>query len=490
MRPIIEYFNKNQMKNFGKVSKSFFLITLFASGALIVKAQDQLTLKQAIETGIKNNFDVLQSDLLMQKADITLQQTRENKLPNLNASLSQGNSYGKSINPFTNAYIDEKVGFGGYGASSNILLFNGFSLQNAIKSNKLGYEASKMELQQAKDNLTINIILAYLQVLSTEDVLKQSQDQVLVTQKQTDRLSILNRTGDILPSDYYDLKGQLANDQIAIVNNKGNLETAKLSLAQLLNIPYDKNLEVERIPESNFNINYTGTPDSIYNDALQQFAEIKAVKLRTESSEKNIRSVKGELFPTLSFGGNINSNYSSVATQSFYANTTDVSSPNYVTVGGTQYPVIEKQDNYNSEKINFGSQLSNNLYYTLNLGLTIPLFNSFRIRNQIKLAKIDFKNNQLIEQHTKTLLQQSIEQAYVNLTTSSEKYKLLQDQVNSFAESFRTSEVRFNAGAITSVDYLIAKNNLTLAQNNLIIAKYDFVLREKILDYYGGKALW
>ena len=470
--------------------KSFFLSLLFITFALIATAQNKLTLKQAIETGIKNNFDVLQSDLLMQKAGIALKQTRENMLPNLNASASQGMNYGKSINPFTNAYIDQKVGFGGYGASSNILLFNGFSLQNAIKSNKLGYEASEMELQQAKDNLTINIILAYLQILSAEDVLKQSLDQVMLTQKQTDRLAILNQTGDILPSAYYDVKGQLASDQIAIVNNKGNLETAKLNLTQLLNIPYDRNLEVERMPESNFNINYTGTPDSIYNNALQQFAEIKAVKLRTESAEKNIRSIKGELFPTLTFGGNINSNYSSVATQSYYVNSTEIPSSNYVTVGGTQYPVIEKEDNYNSQKINFGNQLSNNLYYTVNLGLTIPLFNSFRIRNQIKLANIDFKNNQLIEQHTKTQLQQSIEQAYVNLTTSSEKYKLLQNQVQSFEESFRTAEVRFNAGAITSVDYLIAKNNLNLSQNNLIIAKYDFVLRGKILDYYGGKPLW
>src|SRR6185437_10099732 len=226
--------------------KSFFFIVLFSSFALFVKAQDTLTLKQAIEIGIKNNFDVLQSELLMQKAGITLKQTKENMLPNLNASINQGKNYGRSIDPFTNAFIDQNVGYGNYGGSSNILLFNGFSLQNAIKSNKLGYEASKMELQQAKDNLTINVILAYLQILSTQDVLKQSQDQVLVTQKQVERLSILNQTGAILPSNYYDLKGQLANDQIAVVTNKANLETAKLSLTQLLNIPYNKDLAVKR----------------------------------------------------------------------------------------------------------------------------------------------------------------------------------------------------------------------------------------------------
>jgi outer membrane protein len=426
----------------------------------------------------------------MQKSGIYLKQSKQSMLPNLNASAGQGTNYGRSIDPFTNAYIDQKVSYGNYGASSNLLLFNGLSLQNEIKSNKLGYEASKMELQQAKDNLTINIILAYLQVLSAADVLQQSQEQVQVTQKQADRLEVLNQSGDILPSDYYDLKGQLANDQINIVNNKANLATAKLILSQLLNIPYNKDLEVERIPEENFNAQYTGAPEEIYNTALQQFAQVKAAELRTQSAEKNIRSVQGQLYPTLSLGGNVNTNYSSVATRDYFLNTTETPSSNYVSIDGSQYPVIVKQNNYDTKKITFGNQLNNNLYYTINLGLSIPLFNAGRVRNQVKLAKLDLKSNELAEQHTKTQLQQSIEQAYVNLTSASDKYKLLQEQVKSFAESFRTAEIRFNAGAITSVDYLVAKNNLDRANANLIIAKYDFVLREKILDYYGGKALW
>ena len=470
--------------------KGLFLNIVFASFAFFATAQNKITLKQAIEIGIKNNIDVLQSDLLMQKEDITLKQSKENMLPNLNASADHGYNYGRSIDPFSNSFINQKVGYASYGASSNLLLFNGFSLQNQIKSDKLGYQASKMELQQAKDNLTINIILAYLQVLSAEDILTQSKEQVDVTQKQVDRLSILNEKGAILPADFYDLKGQFATDQIAIVDNKTNLETAKLNLVQLLNIPYNKNLQVERMPAQDFSINYSGTPDSIYQTALQQFAQIKAVKLRTESAEKNISSVKGQLFPTLSLGGNINTNYSSVATRDYFLNTTESPSSNYVTVDGSQYPVFVKQNNYESRKINYSDQLSNNLFYTVNLGLSIPLFNASRVRNQIKLAKLDYKNTKLVENNAKTQLQQSIERAYVNLTSSSDKYKLLQNQVDAFAESFRTAEIRFNAGAINSVDYLIAKNNLNRAQNNLIIAKYDFVLRGKVLDYYGGKSLW
>ena len=172
-------------------------------------------------------------------------------------------------------------------------------------------------------------------------------------------------------------------------------------------------------------------------------------------------------------------------------NSVDVpSTTDYVIVNGSQVPVITKQSNYNTQKVTFNNQLSNNLASSVNLGLSIPIFNGSQVRSRVKLAKIDLKNSELVEQNTKTVLQQSIERAYVNLTNTSDKYKILLDQVQSFSESFRSAEIRFNAGAITSVDYLIAKNNLDKTNTNLIISKYDFVLRAKILDYYQGKALW
>ena len=206
------------------------------------------------------------------------------------------------------------------------------------------------------------------------------------------RLSILNQSGAIPPSQFFDLKGQLANDEITIVDNEAALETAKLNLVQLLNIPYDKSLVVERLSEESFNLLYDNTPGNIYQTALQQFAQIKSVRFRTQSAEKNIKSIKGQLFPTLSLGGNINTNYSSVAMQDFFVNTTEVPSNDYVLINGSQVPVITKRDNYNAQKITYGNQLNNNLFTTVNLGLTIPLFNSNQVRNKIKLAKIDLKN--------------------------------------------------------------------------------------------------
>jgi outer membrane protein len=469
--------------------KSFILNIFFASLAFFATAQNTMTLKEAIETGIKNNIDVLQSNLQMQKADINYKQSKANMLPNLNADANHGTNHGRSIDPFTNSFIDQNVNYANYGLSSNILLSNGLSLQNQIKSNKLGYEASKMELQQSKDNLTINIILAYFEILSDEDILQQSVDQKAVTDSQVNRLGILNNSGAISPSQYYDLKGQLATDEINIVNNQAALETAKLALSQLLNIPYDKNLKLEKLPVS-FNTNFENTSEQIYQTALQQFAQIKSAELRTKSAEKNIKAIKGELFPTLSLNGNAYTNFSSVASQDFFVSSSETTSSDYVVINGSKVPVITQKNNYNTRKITFGNQLNNNFFTTINVGLSIPLFNASQVRNKIKLAKIELQNSELIEQNSKLQLQQSIERAYVNLISSTRKYQLLLNQVESFKESFRAAEIRFNSGASTSVDYLIAKNNLDKAQSNLILSKYDVSLREKILDYYQGKENW
>lgn len=204
--------------------KKIIISYVFISFTLFSFAQNNLTLQQCIETGIKNNLQVRQSDLQTQREKIGWQQSRANMLPNLNGIANHGINQGRSIDPFTNSYINQQVNYASYGVSSGVLLFNGLSVQHNIRQNALGYEASKMELQQSKDNLTINIILAYLQVLSSEDVLEQSSNQASVTRKQVERLEILNNAGAITPALFYDLKGQLANDELSIVNNRNALK--------------------------------------------------------------------------------------------------------------------------------------------------------------------------------------------------------------------------------------------------------------------------
>lgn len=412
------------------------------------------SLKQCVETGISNNIDVQQADLQSQVSKISWNQARLNLLPDLNASANTGINLGRGIDPTSNDYVNQKIKFGGFNVNSGVVLFNGLFNQNTIKQTALAYEASRLDWQQAKDNITLGIIDAYLQALSFEDLLEQAQNQLALTQKQVQRLDILNTEGSIRPSDLFDLKGQLSGDMIALANSKASMETAKIRLCELMNIPYDKGMKLERMDPALFVLTYNDSPSQIYDKALGQFALVRSASLQAQSAEKAVKASRGLLYPKLSLNGGANSNYSSLA-----------------------------PDKYTR-------QLDDNFSTIIGLNLQIPIFNRWFARNRIRLAKINAKGFSLVEQSTKTQLQQSIERAYINMSTTFERYKSLLEQVNFYRESFRAAEIRFNEGVGTPIDYLTAKNNLDRANSNFIISKYEYLLRTKVLDYYQGAISW
>jgi outer membrane protein len=424
-------------------------ILLFSTAA----NSQRYTLQQCIDTALAKNIGVKQSGLLSEVAEVNMKQARANLLPDLNANFNHGINQGRSIDPFTNTYVNQTVNYASYGLSSGVVLFNGMNLQNSIRQNTYAYDASRMEWQQAKDNLTLNVILAYLAVLSNEDQIAAAVKQKELSSKQLERLEIMDKEGAISPSQVSDVKGQLMNDELNILNLRNQLETSKLALAQLMNVPYSTSISVERINAEEFLTSYARSSNDVFQTALQQFSLVKSVELRKKSAEYALKAAKGLLYPSLILGGNMQTNYSSIAAD-----------------GGGKIP--------------YRSQLDNNMFYTVNLGLRIPIFNSFRAKNNIKLADIAVRNSELVEENTKVQLRQQIEQAHLNMTNAYARYKTLAEQVTAYSTSFRAAEARFNAGVGTSVDYLIAKNNLDRANINLISARYDFVLRKKVLDYY------
>jgi outer membrane protein len=414
--------------------------------------QPAYTLQQCIDSAQANYIPVKRSNLAAQSAQVNLNQARANLLPNLIGDFAHGLYFGRSIDPTSNTYVDQQFNYANYGVQSGVTVFSGLSLQNNIKSNAYAYEASRMDLQQTKDNLTLNVILAYLQVLNNEDQLALALQQADVSQKQLDRLKILNDKGAVKPSDISDLTGQLMDNQLSVVNARNALQTAKLTLSQYMVIPYNPDMKVQRLDVQQLLNTYTTSAADVYQNALNQFSLVKSAELRAKSFEYAYKASRGQLFPTLSIGGGAYTRYSSVPQ------------------GNT--------------KTSYGDQVANNLNYGLGFDLSIPIFNRFLYRNRMKLAKITWKDYQLAEENTKVQLRQDVEQAYLNMTNALNRYKVLQEQVAAYEESFQAAEVRFNAGVGTSIDYLTVKNRLDIASINLINAKYEFVLRKKILDYY------
>ena len=431
--------------------KGFFLFgSLFF--ALSSEAQ-RFTFQQCIDTALANYIPVKQSGLQVENAKVNWQQAKANVLPYVNGDIFHGIYQGRSIDPSSNSYVNQNLGSAVYQIGTGITLFNGGSIQNNIRQNAVAYEASKMEWQQAKDNLVLNVILTYLQALNNEDVLASTRQQAAVSNQQLERLKILDSMGAIKPSDVSDLKGQLLNDQVSIASASNAVETAKINLSRLMNRPFKNTLQLERVPLSELLEGYGMTPEEVYQQALQKFAQIQAVELRRQSFFYAVKTARGALAPTVSVNGGFSSNYSSIAQ----------------TVTG---------------KIPYNTQLFNNISSSVGLGISVPIFNRWLVRNRVKVADIAFRNSELEEANTKVVVRQQIDQAYSNMTASYDRYKLLAEQVSAYTLSFKAAEVRFNAGVGNSVDFLIAKDRLDRSNINFISAKYDFVLRKKILDYY------
>jgi outer membrane protein len=469
---------------------TFFLILLVSAFCMPARAQRVFSLQEAVDTALKNNLELKQTQLQMESSGIDWRQSKANLFPTLNGFANHGINQGRSIDPFSNSYIDQQINYAGYGLATGVTLFNGFGLLNSIKQNSYAYEASKMDVQQQRDNLTLDVILAYLQVMSNEDLLVQAQNQVTVSTQQVERLNKMNQEGAIAPSLLSNLQGELAGNELALVNAQNSLESSRLQLFQLMNVPYDATAKFAKLTVDAFLAKYDATSAEVYQAALDNLAMVKAAGLRKMSSEKGVQAAKGLLFPRLAFNGNVNTNYSSAAQQSIFLNNSEVKTDSYVLVNGDKEPVVSVQPNFKSDKIQYNKQLSNNLYTTVSLDLTVPLFNGFSARNRVKKAALQLKNNTYVEETTKIQLRQSVEQAYANMSAARNRYDALTKQVEAFGLSFRIAEVRFNAGVETAIDYVIAKNNLDRANSNLIIARYDYLLRTKILDYYRGKALW
>jgi outer membrane protein len=253
-----------------------------------------------------------------------------------------------------------------------------------------------------------------------------------------------------------------------------------------MNLPYDSTMTLVRDGMENTMMRYTTTSDAVYQNALDKLALVKAAELRKRSADAAVKAARGQLYPTISLAGNVGSNYSSLAHKENLIGASEVTTDGYVVINGGKTPVLTKQNNYASEKIGYTDQVKNNISTNVGVILRVPLLNALQTRNRIRLAQINVKTAELVEDNTKLQLRQAVDQAYLNMTNAWDRYKAMLEQVAAYAQSFQAAEVRFNEGAGTSVDYLLAKNRLDNANQNLILAKYDYILRTKVLDYYNG----
>lgn len=452
----------------------------------LLQAQKKWTLQDCIDYALSHNLQVKQQQLTEKLASVNLWQSKAELFPNLGAYASHSYNYGKTIDMYTNTFATSTVVSENFYLSSSITLFSGFQLLNSVRQNRIKLDASKYDLDKMMNDISLNIATAFLQILYNNEILANAQDQAKVTKLEVDRMQKIVDAGSSAKGPLLDLQAQQANEDLAVVNARNSLDLSLLSLAQMLDLDttegFDIAIPVLSLPTESALLT---RPDAIYALALGVQPEIKSAELNVKSALLGLTIAHGMRSPILSLRGSLGTGYSGASQK--LKDTTSIIVPIGVTSSGEA--VYGHYWSYTYEKTPFEEQIKDNINKTLSFSLTIPIFNNWQTNTAISRSKIAITSAEYSLQTAKNTLYKSIQQAYADATAALNKYNSSQKSVTAMTEAFKYAQQKFDVGSMNTTDYNTAKTNLSAAESNLLQAKYEYVFRLKVLDFYMGKPI-
>lgn len=440
------------MKKAIKILSIIALLTLNCS-AQNIDTSKIWTLQECVDYALKNNISIKQSELDKQIRIQNIKSAKGQFLPNLNASASQSYNFGSSIDA-SGTRVAADFRSNNYSLNSSVVLFDGFANINTLNQAKINVEVQDANVEKMKNDISLNVVNAYLQILFAQEQINIAQLQIDITQKEVDRISKLIDAGAAPKGDLLNINSTLATDEQSLIQAQNTLDIASLRLAQLLQLP-DATILVVPIAVDTPNatiINTTST--EIFNKASTSFPEIKAAELTIKSVGKDIKISQANYYPSLTL------NYSLSTLYQHRQGFVDF------------YP--------------YGDQLDNNKGHYLGLTLNIPLFNRFQYATAVAKAKINLEQAQYSLESEKIKLRESIQISYTDAKTASKTYDAALKAVDANQEAFRYAQERFQVGSLNSFDFNQAKNRLFTAQSQQIRAKYDYTFKLKVLEFYYG----
>ena len=452
-----------------KKTKDMLVLVFLCACTLLSGQSKPWSLEECIHYAIEHNISIKQLVIQKNINEVNLNTSQMSRLPDLNASGGQNWSFGRT-QIRTGLYENSNQSSTNLSLGSSIPLFTGFRIPNEIARDKLNLETSVRNLEKAKDDLALNVASLFLQVLFNKELLKINQEQLALSQSQIERTRALTDAGKVPLSQLYDIEAQVANDKVSVVQAENDLRLALLDLAQSLELQQNPDFDVVAPSLGDVVTEYTSSaqpPQTVYENAVQVKPAIKARELQVKSAEKTLAIAKSGYYPTLSFGMGIGTNY-------FYSySLKDYTDPN---TGTLIHPTNASLSN----------QFKNNLNEGIGLSLSIPIFNRFSVRNQVRNAKFNIENQQLALESAKKTLYKEIETAYLNALAAQEKYAASHQAIKSTTEAFNYAKERYETGKSTVFEFNDARNKLIQSQSQEVQAKYDYIFRTKILDFYNG----
>jgi outer membrane protein len=463
----------------------FGCITTFAQKTV---AQEVITIQRAIEVTLNNNLQIKQAKLTENLSDENLSQSKNALLPTLSGNGSFNTNFGRSLDPSTQSFNSQQFSSFNGGVSTSVLLFQGLQKINQIKQNKLLLSADQTNVEKVKNDLILQVITAYMQILYNKDFLEAAKQQLSVAKKQLEQQEKLLEVGNKTLADLAESKSLVATAELDVTTADNALIISYLTLAQLMDIPSSTRYMVKAPDVSNFKESaFIYDPEQVYADALALFPDIKLAAIRTEAAKKGIDIAKGSYYPSLSLGAGLNTNYSSGRQR-----VTSIQSNGFKEIGRTKITdeIVQAPDFTTfSENYKFKDQLTDNFGQYVGISLQIPIFNGFTARSGVRKAKINYIQNQTEEQLTRNNLNKVIYQAVADLKAAQSTFESTTKTFNARKEAFSVIEQRYNVGLVNSLDYSTSQTNKNKAEIDMIRAKYDLLFKAKVIDYYLGKQI-
>lgn len=436
----------------------FTLSFILASLAASAQETREWTLRQCIDYALDNNITVKQQDVTRRQNEVQLSTAKNSRLPDLNASASQNWSFGRGLTS-ENTYSNQNTSSTSLSLGTTVPLFTGFRIPRTIELNKLNLEAATADLAKARDDISVQVAQAYVQILYDLELRDVAQRQIDIDSMQVERLREMYRTGKASGVEVAQQEATLAQSRLTLTQADNDYRLALLSLAQLLELPSPEGFAIVRPDVDGINVSGADAlplPDEIFQEAMAFKPEVKAEILRLKGSETNIKIAQSALWPTLSLSAGLGSNY-------------------YKTSG------------FDTES--FGRQMKNNFSQYIGLSLSIPIFNRFETRNNIRAARLNMETQQLQLENVKKTLYKEIQQAYYNAVAARAQYASSNEATKSNKAAFDLMAAKYEYGKANITEFNEAKNNWLKAESDLARAKFEYMYDTSLIDFYRGRKL-
>lgn len=456
---------------------------------------DSWTLQRAVHYALDHNISIQQNELNQRLAKLTLQQNQLSQLPSINASTGYGRSFGRSIDPTTNQFVNgNSYDFMSLSGNADVLLFGWFQKRNRIAQSKYSLKAADRDLEQLKNDVSLNVATGFLRLLMAGEQVKINEQQVALSVQQLNQTRSFADAGTVPELNVAQLEAQLASDSSNLISAMSEENAALLDIKALLNLDFDTPF-VPYVPEVNIEKDFANAylnPEDVYAAAAKNLPTLYSSEMRFKAAQKGYAATKGGLFPQLALSAQAGTNYSTL-NKDF--NVTGINSSPvqgtyaYDSVAGNTYQVYQATPVFTTNTLPLGTQLDNNFRQSVSLGLNIPLFNGWQAQTAVRQAKINMLTQQLNVDQAELKLKQDVYKAQNDVKNSLQKYLAASRAAEAAKRAYDFAQKRNELGLTNTVEYLITQNNWYKAAGNMTNAKYDLIFKLKVIDYYLGNEI-